>query len=641
MTTRDFQLIPAQLHFDEQGVPRSDAYGDVYHAAAGGPQQAEHVFLSGNDLPHRWQGRERYTILETGFGLGLNFLATWSAWAADPQRCGRLHFISVEKHPFAAADLAIAQAAWPQYATCAAELQAQWPPLLPGFHRLFLAAGKVVLTLVFGDAVELLRRVEADVDAFYLDGFSPACNPELWSPYVCRALARLAVPGATLATWSVAGQVRAALEEAEFDLEKRPGFAAKRQMLVGHYRSRKPSRHQPLTRRAALVIGAGIAGSSIAERLAARGWQVTVLEQRSRAGDAASGNHAGVFRPLPSVDDNPLARLTRAGFLAARRHIERLTAAGITVRWDACGVLQLAHDEQQARSQRTAVERLGAPSDFLQFVERDTASAFAGRSLDQGGWWFPCGGWVQPYSLCAANLAAWPQQITARYDTPVDALLRDGDEWLALDPRGGVIAQAPTLVLACGVGLAHFPIAAALPQRSARGQVSLLPAEATPPLDLLLCRDGYVTPTVDGIRVVGASFLVDDSEEAVRITEHRANLDKLERLLPGFARGIDPAALHGRVSFRPVSPDRLPMVGPVPTGGIARHRARPLVHPDLWCLQGFGARGIVWSFLMAELLASRMEGEPLPLPGDLVRALDPCRFQASGGDARPHDEDNG
>lgn len=228
-------LVPAHLTRDSDGTPVSEIYGDIYYSASGGQAQARHVFLAGNGLPGRWQGRERFVILETGFGLGLNFLATWLAWQNDPHRCQALHFVSLEKHPFAADDLAQIHAAWPEYALLAQELRRHLPPLIAGEHRIELAQGRVVLRLVFGDAVEELPRLEAAVDAFYLDGFSPAKNPELWSPAMCHVLAIRAVPGATLATWSVAGSVCRALRTARFAVMKRPGFASKRQMLVGRY----------------------------------------------------------------------------------------------------------------------------------------------------------------------------------------------------------------------------------------------------------------------------------------------------------------------------------------------------------------------------------------------------------------------
>lgn len=619
------KLQPARLEFAADGTPFSTAYGDVYHSAHGGPEQARHVFLAGNDLPQRWQDKDRFVILETGFGLGLNFLAAWQAWKNDEKRCHRLHFVSFEKHPFTAADLAIAQQAWPEFADLAAELQRHWPLLTPGVHRLHLAGGNVILTLFFGDATQQLRTVNAAVDAFFLDGFSPAKNPELWTPQLCKALARLSSQGTTLATWSVAGQVRQALIEAEFDLEKRPGFAGKRQMLSGRFRSRRPNRHQPPAERRAIVIGAGIAGSATAYALAAAGWQVTVLEQAETPATGASSNLAGMLRPLPSVDDNRISRLTRAGFLATRARLDTLPDA----RWSPCGVLHLGRDAEHEEQQRKAVENLGLPPELLQFAEREKAGELAGRPVAIGGWWFPLAGWVQPPAVCRAALAAFPGRIDLRCGTRVDRLERSKNHWQALDAAGKVIAQAPVLIMASGAAAPRFAQFSWLPQQAARGQVSHLPASATPPLDIVVCRQGgYAMPEVDGLRLIGATSQLDDADPAERLSDHVENLQKLELGLPGFSTDIDPATLHGRVGFRPMSPDRLPIVGPVPQPGFA---GTPRLHalprqPGLWCIQGFGARGIVWSMLMADLLLSQLEGEPLPLESDLVDALDPGRF---------------
>src|SRR2546425_4461643 len=108
-------LIPARLEFAADGTPWSEEFGDVYHSAAGGPAQARHVFLAGNRLPERWAGRERFVILETGFGFGLNFLATWQAWRRDPARCERLHFVSLEKHPFTLSNLRVLHSRYPEF----------------------------------------------------------------------------------------------------------------------------------------------------------------------------------------------------------------------------------------------------------------------------------------------------------------------------------------------------------------------------------------------------------------------------------------------------------------------------------------------------------------------------------------------
>lgn len=621
-------IQPAVLSLAPDGTPYSPVFDDVYHTSAGGLGQARHVFLEGNGLPERWRGRHRWVIIETGFGLGLNFLATWQAWRDDPARSNRLDFISIEKHPFQTADLARLHAAWPELAALADELRQSWPALLPGIHRLHLDHGRVTLTLAFGDALEFLPQLVAQADAFYLDGFSPARNPDLWSPAIFGQLARLAAPGASLATWSVTGHVRRGLEAAGFGLERRAGFGGKREMLTGRFANGNSSLAQD-TSRTALVIGAGVAGTSVAERLAARGWQVSIIDEADKPGQGASGNRAGVFRPLPSLDDNRLARITRAGFLYGRRHLDALARAGHPVRWSPTGVLHLGRDAKQEGKQKAVVDALLPPTDYLRFVDKDEASQLAGWPLDAGGWWFPGGGWIQPPSLCAANLAAGANQITPLMGRRLTQLNHHDDGWHAMDAQGSEIARAAVLVLANGVGIRALPQAASLPVRPARGQVSHLPASPGSAPEVVVCRLGYVSPEVDGVRCAGATFVADDTCTELRESEHQDNLDKLDFILPGYAKPFDPAILAGRVGFRPASPDRLPMVGAVPAVA-AIERTTPLADiprlPGLYAATGFGARGLVWASLVGELLASLIDGDPLPLERELVDALDPARY---------------
>ncbi len=540
-------LQPARLDFTADGTPFSSQFGDVYHASDGGPAQARHVFLGGNALPQRWQGRERFVVLETGFGLGLNFLATWHAWRNDPQRCRRLHFLSFEKHPLTASDLALAQRAWPEFAELAAHLQAHWPPLTLGMHRLHLDDGQVILTLIFGDATTQLRTVDAAVDAFFLDGFSPAKNPELWTPALCQALARLAAPGATLATWSVAGHLRQALSDAEFDLEKRPGFASKRQMLQGRFRSRRPDRHPLPGQRRAVIIGAGIAGCASAYALARAGWQIEVLEAGATPAGGASSNLAGVLRPLPSADDNRLSRLTRAGYLATRALLQALPEA----RWSPCGVFHLGRDAAHENQQKKAVDRLAWPTELLRYVQHDEASTLIGQPVAHGGWFFPQGGWVQPPALCRAALAAFPERIVFRAHCTVDRIERTESGWRLLAADGNELAEAPVVVLAAGAAAPRFAQFAGIPQSAARGQVSHLPG-SDHGLRHVVCKHGYAMPDIDGKRLIGATLQVGDDDPSVRSADHAENLERLQRSLPGLATGLDPATLEGRVGFRPM-----------------------------------------------------------------------------------------
>lgn len=589
-----FVLEPAKLAFAADGTPYSETFGDVYHSASGGLEQARHVFLDGNGLPARWQGRERFVVLETGFGLGNNFLATLEAWRADPQRCGTLHFVSVEKHPFRAADMPAA-------------LRTAWPMLVPGVHRLRFDEGRVVLTLIFADIADALPQLRLSADAFFLDGFSPARNPEMWTRPVLKRLARLAAPGATAATWSVAGEVRTALGEAGFETEKRPGFAGKREMLCARYAGRAESAPTVGDRRV-MVIGAGIAGAAACASFAARGWQVSLLERHTAPASEASGNHAGVFHPLVTADDSVFARLTRAASLS-------LLASGIPRA--ECGVLQLARDEREAEAQQRALALLGFPADYASAVDVAQASECAGMPVAAGGLWFPRAGWIRPRAAVSALLDGCSERLGRRLGCEAAALSREGGEWIARDAQGMELARAPFAVLANAADALRLAPDAAVRLRRVRGQLTHLPGERFAGLRCAVLRGGFVVPPVDGIAVAGASFDFDDEEARPRVEDHAGNLERLEKILPSAAAGLDPAALGGRVAWRATVPDRLPMVGSIddPRG------------PGLLGAFAYGSRGLLWANLAAELLASRVEGEPWPLEARLAEAIAPGRFR--------------
>ena len=356
-----------------------------------------------------------------------------------------------------------------------------------------------------------------------------------------------------------------------------------------------------------------------------------MIDSGAAAGSGASGNHVGVLRPHPSLDDNPLARLTRAGVLAALHHLKALAGAGHPVRWGATGVLHLARDPDHEARQRAIVEAQQPPADFLRFVDQAEARAIAGWPVAAGGWWFPSSGWVQPPSLCAANLAA--AGIESRFDTTIERIEEHGDLWRLIDANGRIVAETRTLIVANGIDIRRFAQTARLPVRSARGQVSHLQADEDSAPRVVVSRQGYVSPAVDGVRSVGASFLLDEDTQprdpGLRAQEHAENLAKLDDALPGYRAHLCDGGAAGRVGFRPVSLDRLPIVGavaqpePPPPDAQLSAIAR---QPGLFVVSGFGARGLVWSALVGETLASELDGDPLPLERDLHDAIDPARF---------------
>lgn len=580
-------LVPARLSFTAAGTPWSEAYGDVYHSAEGGLAQARHVFLRGNGLPERWRGRRAFTVLETGFGFGLNFLATWQAWQEDGDRSERLNFVSIEKHPFHAADLERLSEKVPGVE----KLAARWPMLVPGMHRLRFEDGKVVLTLFFGDIAEGLPQLQLAADAIYLDGFAPAKNPQMWEARLLRHLGRLAAPGATAATWSVAAPVRDALEGAGFSVEKAKGFGTKREMLRGALIERKKTPPKENTVRSAIVIGAGVAGAAVAERLAARRWRVTVIERHAGPAEEASGNPAGAFHPVVSPDDSLLARYSRASFLFLLNHWRDLEG----LQWSRCGVLQRARDARELDAQRRALAALGYPMDYASFDEVN------------GGIWFPEGGWVRPRTLVEGLLSRF--HIEKHFNREVGALKLD-NHWHACDARGKTVASAPVVILANAADALRLSPQPAIRLRKVRGQLTLVPAIEG--LEHVLLRGGMALPGIDGSSVVGASFDVDDTDPAMRADSHAGNLQRLEQMLPGASRGLDPAKLDGRVAFRAVVRDRLPLVGPMGSG--------------LFGAFAYGSRGLLWASLAGEIVASMLEGEPLPVERKLAAAVDPGRF---------------
>lgn len=614
-------LLPARLERAADGTPVSSVYGDVYHSTHGGLQQARHVFLGGNALPQRWQGRRRFTLLETGFGLGLSFLATWQAWRDDPARCERLHFISTELHPFSRDDLAVLHAQWPELADLSAQLLDAWPPLTHGFHHLLLDQGRVTLTLLFGDAHDTLQQLVGTADAIYLDGFAPQKNPQLWSPQVLERLTRHAAADATLASWCVAGEVRSALKALGWTLRKQPGYGHKWQMLSG---CRAGSRAADSAPAGAIVIGAGIAGCSTAEALARRGCQVTLLESAAQPAQAGSGNPAGLIHPMLSRDDNLASRFSRAAYLYTLRLLQRLD--GEALPWRACGILQIAEDDRDAAILKASCENL--PSGYAGWVEQTEGSRLAGLPVGAGGVWFPHGAWVQPPALCRALLQVAGARVQAHYGRTVAAVRNDSGIWLALDADGQTLAAAEHLIFANAAAANVLLPELALTLRGIRGQLSYLPDSALDGLDTALCGAGYVIRTGGEQAVIGASFIEDDADSALRAGEHADNLRKLGRLLPEFASALDPGALPGRVSFRAASHDRLPLVGTLPRVQLREQDTLADLprQAGLHILAGLGARGLSWGPLAAELLAAQLAEESLPLEQAIVRALDPARF---------------
>jgi tRNA 5-methylaminomethyl-2-thiouridine biosynthesis bifunctional protein len=355
---------------------------------------------------------------------------------------------------------------------------------------------------------------------------------------------------------------------------------------------RKKNPMAEIPARAAIVIGAGIAGAAVSERLAARGWQVTLIERHAGPAEEASGNPAGVFHPVVAPDDSLFARLTRAAFLYLLNRWPQLDGLA----WARCGVLQMARDGRELASQRRALQTLGYPEAYARFDET------------RGGIWFPQAGWVRPRTLVEGLLSRF--EIDRCFDQEVFSLSREENVWQAKDKRNRVIATAPAVILANAADALRLAPQPAVRLRKVRGQLTLVPAIAG--LDHVLLRGGMALPGIDDVSLVGASYDIGDEDPDIRADSHAGNLQRLEQMLPGASRGLDPEKLGGRVAFRAVVRDRLPLVGPMGKG--------------LFAAFAYGSRGLLWGSLAGEIIASMLEGEPLPVERKLAAAVAPGRF---------------
>lgn len=647
-------ITHAQLDWDEQGRPHSRVFDDVYFSDQSGLEETRYVFLEQNRLQERFAALPvggRLVIGETGFGTGLNFLCAWQLFEQHAVAGARLHFVSVEKYPLSHADLQRALALWPELQPFAEQLLQQYVAIHQGFQRLVLDNGRVTLTLLIGDVLEQLPQLDAQVDAWFLDGFAPAKNPEMWTAELFAELARLAAPGSTISTFTSTGWVRRLINAAGFKMKRTPGIGHKWEILRGEFlgwpeTAPPPTRAKPWFarpapvegERKALVIGGGLAGCATAASLAARGWQVSLLERHAALAQEASGNPQGVLYLKLSAHGTALSQMIVAGFGHTRRLLEHLHRG---VDWDGCGVLQLAFDTKEAQRQAQLAQAF-AP-DLLHLLDRDQAQARAGIALEHGGLFFPEGGWVHPPALC--EWQASQTGITVLPHTHVLDLRRVDDHWQAWDGEH-LLASAPVVVLAGAAEVQRF---ADLPLKRIRGQITRLPQTAeSQALSTVVCAEGYVAPPRLGEHTLGASFDFKNEDLTPTAADHAGNLTMLHDISTDLAQRLhadtlDPSVLQGRAAFRCTSPDYLPIVGPL-ADSMAFNQAYAVLRKDarsvpdtpcpwldgLYVNSGHGSRGLITAPLSAELLAAWLDDEPLPVPRSVADACHPNRFAVRG-----------
>jgi tRNA 5-methylaminomethyl-2-thiouridine biosynthesis bifunctional protein len=385
------------------------------------------------------------------------------------------------------------------------------------------------------------------------------------------------------------------------------------------------------------VIGAGLAGCATAASLAARGWQVSLLERHADVAQEASGNPQGVLYLKLSAHGTALSQLIVSGFGYTRRLLQTLQRGRD---WDDCGVLQLAFNAKEA--ERQAQLAAAFPEDLVHWLDQPQAEIQAGIGLAHGGLYYPEGGWVHPPALCRAQ-AAQPNIELLKHHDALELRQVEG-QWHAF-AGDRLLASAPVVVLAGAAEIKRFVQSAELPLKRIRGQITRLPQTAeSQALNTVVCAEGYVAPARLGEHTLGASFDFTSDDLTPTTAEHLGNLAMLEEISGDLLARLHIAelsaeTLEGRAAFRCTSPDYLPIVGPLADREAFDQAYATLSKdarqvPDITCPwldglyvnSGHGSRGLITAPLSGELLAAWLDNEPLPLPRSVAEACHPNRF---------------
>lgn len=643
-------LTPAQIEFDPEGRLISTAYDDIYFQPEDSRAEAEYVFLQKGRLYENLAGlTDEIIIGELGFGTGLNFLLTWQAFHEKAPKDTRLHFISFEKHPIRKADLQKIHAYWPDLTMLSDQLLEQYPVLDAGVHRCVFQDNRVSLTLVFGDILDTLPEMSfgPGLDLWYLDGFAPAKNPVMWADSLWPELAAATRTGGRVTTFTAAGAVKRGLQQAGFTIEKTRGYGRKRDMLIGELTTRpaplparQPAYYRPPAKSdrpsSVAVIGAGIAGCSLAEALTRHGLTVSLIERHEAPAREASGNPMAAVYPKLNARPDFADRFYRQAFAYGYNFYQQLPDSGFS----ACGVLHIDRNiETKARHQKIAAR--GLPDDLVCYLDPKEASDIAGIMMATGGLFYPKGGTVLPKQLCRSLLtkARATGRLQEYYQTDVTALQQESGRWHLSTHKAPLYADI--VILADGTGLTTADQTAWLPLEYVQGQVTGWSGTiVTRSLKTVLCHKGYITPVFEGEHCLGATFdkgaAMDDLAE---IGGNQRNMAQFCAELPEFAAEYQLSALTGRKATRMASADRLPVLGPVidkdsfdqtyaalADDATTVFQTPPRYHNGLFIMGGLGSHGMTTAPYLAEILAGQLADRPLAGFDNLITGLLPSRF---------------
>ncbi len=631
----------AELEWNN-GTPRSTRFDDVYFSKGSGVEETRYVFLRQNELPRRWQQQDRFIIAETGFGTGLNFLVTMKAWLQSAPANACLHYISIENRPVSPEDIARLASQWHELDPCVDELLRSYPPPLPGMHLVELAEGRVRLHLIFDEVEAALAQIDSKVDAWYLDGFAPSRNPGMWTQRVFDLIGRNTRTGGSFSTYTAAGDVRRGLANAGFVVQKSKGYGTKRDMLKGFifeqrcYIVEEPWFTVPVFHtkdRHAVIIGAGLSGLTTAWMLTRRGWNITLIDKHAAIAQEASGNPAGLLMPRLTQDVTLDARFYVNACVYAIQCLDQLQAESKNQFWFKTGNVLV--DDADRLKKLCASHQY--PETFISYIDKNDTGTVTGVDLGRDALLFVNAGWIDVARLC--------NQIKYMCGNRLEFLQADVSDisyinghWHVTRDKDDAVIISDCVVLANAENARNLSGLEWLPVDAARGQLTQLEqTDRSRKIECGISADRYITPVYNGLHVLGASYQLDNASTDLSASDQADNINSINRLIPGC---VEPhSELAGRVAFRAVSRDRVPMVGCVPDrrqfekeyhdlhhGRRSKHYPAGSYLPGLYVSTAHGSRGLCSCFISAEIIASMICAEPAPVEKKLVDHLNPARF---------------
>jgi tRNA 5-methylaminomethyl-2-thiouridine biosynthesis bifunctional protein len=588
---------------DEQ--PYSNDFNDIYFDKKDGLGESCYVFLAQNNLPQAWLKKKQFTIAELGFGSGLNFLVTIKRWLETAPAYSTLHYLSIEKFPFTAVDVQRALSCFAELNDYLDDLVTQLPAIDEGQHELILFDGRVQLTLVYGDVVDVLPNLAVKADVWYLDGFAPQKNSKMWDSNLFQWIARKTQYGGSFATFTASGVVRRALSHAGFNVEKVKGFAGKREMLCGKLRLQPwffPSINN-LKERSVSVIGAGIAGCSVAFHLAELGWQVTLIDQFSKPALQASGNLTGIVMPNPSSDYYCQA------FSYTVDWLNKLKKNNPELPWFSSGVAHLMSAQELAKLSDSVLYKKMSVSQMNKKTN---------KILSRIGIYYSQGGFVNPAGICEALLADQSENIHCFWQQKVKKIQRNERGWEIFNEANQNVAKSQCIVLANGEqydAISPFD----LPLTLLQGQVDYVQTNdiLSSFKSVIVYENGYLIPEFQQKHCLGATFDLTATDSTL---SRSGSLENRKNLYQGTKIDLKTGVLDGKVGFRTTTPDHLPVVGGIPDFLFYKTAYSDLCHgkplnsyplaqniEGLYVSVAHGSRGLVSAPYGALLLANLME----------------------------------